>query len=467
MEDIILNKIGTQCSDCKGTGKLSGQVCSSCSGNGIGRFYYNYIKFIGPNSTKKTNSLGLKSFARYIGVDNLQGLQTFYNGDIEVLENRIIDYSIYLWKNRKMGLACRSGHLTIILDLYEMNRILLPRKIIKKSLSGQSGVRNRKRGYYLPEIKKMYDDSDLRGRAFIAFMVSGGAREGGVYENVSNDDCSHDFLKFGDLKPCTSNDDADNSAFSKSQLDYLKEAAPNFQPTYKVIVYRGTEDEYVCYITPEASSLIDKYRKQREDAGEKITDDSPLFRNDFLKVIKPAGTRIEAQLENIRNPRPFSCGNAEWYIMERRKRLGIGEWIKLPNGCIRTNIPLIHGFRKFTGVTMGMAKVHDDVNELLLGHTLPGMRQPYRTYPEEFRLAEYFKAVPFLTINQEKSLTSENQNLQTKVENLEKERDVEMAAMRAEIGRLTGIVNKITPGSDRDNALKEMVDVGLLEKKKD
>jgi hypothetical protein len=150
--------------------------------------------------------------------------------------------------------------------------------------------------------------------------------------------------------------------------------------------------------------------------------------------------------------------------MERRKRLGIGEWIKLPNGCIRTNIPLIHGFRKFTGVTMGMSRVHDDVNELLLGHTLSGMRQPYRTYPEEFRLAEYFKSVPFLTIDQETSLTTENQNLQTKVENLEKERDVEMAAIRAEISRLTGIVNKITPGSDRDSALKEMVDVGILKK---
>ncbi len=464
-EDIILNKIGTQCPNCKGAGKLSGRVCNSCSGNGIGRFYYNYIKFIGPNSTKKTNTLALKSFARYIGVDNLQGLQTFYNGDIEMLENRIIDYSIYLWKNRKMGLACRSGHLTIILDLYEMNRVLLPRKIIKKSLLGQSGIRNRRRGYYMPEIKKMYDDSDLRGRAFIAFMASGGLREGAVYQNVPNDDGSHDFLKFADLKPATTNADPDSSPFTKAQVDYLKEAAPSYQSTYKVIVYRGTEDEYVCYITPEASSLIDKYRKQREDAGETITDDSPLFRNDFLKVIKPGGRRIEAQLKTIRNPRPFGGGNAEWYIMERRKRLGIGECIKLPNGYLRTNIPLLHGFRKFTGVTMSMAKVHDDVNELLLGHTLPGMRQPYRTYPEEFRLAEYFKAVPFLTINQEESLMTENQNLETKVQNLEKERDVEMVAMRAEIDRLTGIVNRITPGPDRDNALKEMVDVGLLEKK--
>jgi hypothetical protein len=47
------------------------------------------------------------------------------------------------------------------------------------------------------------------------------------------------------------------------------------------ILYVGSKDEYITYCTPEATAAIDSYLSHRGRTGERLGDNSPLFRTDF------------------------------------------------------------------------------------------------------------------------------------------------------------------------------------------
>jgi site-specific recombinase XerD len=50
---------------------------------------------------------------------------------------------------------------------------------------------------------------------------------------------------------------------------------------YRLTVYEGSSEEYICFTTPECASAIDFYLGQREMWGEKLKPDSPLIRREF------------------------------------------------------------------------------------------------------------------------------------------------------------------------------------------
>lgn len=53
---------------------------------------------------------------------------------------------------------------------------------------------------------------------------------------------------------------------------------------YKFTIYGNTKEEYITFCTPECASTIDTYIEPRKKAGEKITDESYLIRNDFYNL---------------------------------------------------------------------------------------------------------------------------------------------------------------------------------------
>jgi hypothetical protein len=65
---------------------------------------------------------------------------------------------------------------------------------------------------------------------------------------------------------------------------------------YKITVYAGDEEEYICFCTPEAAKAIDAYLQYRERAGEILSPKSPLFREQFdvndLEQIRKKAQRI-------------------------------------------------------------------------------------------------------------------------------------------------------------------------------
>jgi len=60
-----------------------------------------------------------------------------------------------------------------------------------------------------------------------------------------------------------------------------------------IMVYEGTDEEYVTFLTPEASSMFDDYIKKRETDGERINLESPVFRSVYqlgYAKVRPATT---------------------------------------------------------------------------------------------------------------------------------------------------------------------------------
>jgi hypothetical protein len=65
---------------------------------------------------------------------------------------------------------------------------------------------------------------------------------------------------------------------------------------YKVSVYaKSRKSSYFTFCTPEARKHIDLYLDHRKRWGERLADDSPLFRTDFNpqavdRIVKPIST---------------------------------------------------------------------------------------------------------------------------------------------------------------------------------
>lgn len=60
-----------------------------------------------------------------------------------------------------------------------------------------------------------------------------------------------------------------------------------------VLVYEGTTEEYITFLTPEASSMFDTYVQKRESDGKKISSESPVFRSSYqlgYAKVKPSNS---------------------------------------------------------------------------------------------------------------------------------------------------------------------------------
>jgi hypothetical protein len=99
----------------------------------------------------------------------------------------------------------------------------------------------------IEEIRKIMDYPDRRIKAVVSMMVSGGFRLG-----------SWEYLKWKHVKPI--------------EREGTLVAA-------KIIIYAGESEEYFTFITPEAYNYLKDWMNCRISYGEKISDDSLIFRD--------------------------------------------------------------------------------------------------------------------------------------------------------------------------------------------
>jgi integrase len=102
------------------------------------------------------------------------------------------------------------------------------------------------RAYTTEEILRLLEFCDERQRAIVLLMASTGVRLGSL-----------PLLHLRHLSLMTDYD------------------------LYQVTICANTTDEYYTFTTPEAKRSIDAYLQFRERCGEKLTKDSPLFRQQF------------------------------------------------------------------------------------------------------------------------------------------------------------------------------------------
>jgi hypothetical protein len=53
--------------------------------------------------------------------------------------------------------------------------------------------------------------------------------------------------------------------------------------SFKIIVYKKAREQYYCFCTPGSRKAIQDYLLYRERYGERLLDNSPLFRKHFDK----------------------------------------------------------------------------------------------------------------------------------------------------------------------------------------
>jgi integrase len=109
------------------------------------------------------------------------------------------------------------------------------------------------RPYTHSEIQTLLQHSSLRNCAMILLMASAGLRVGAL-----------PLLRIKDLESI--------------DTDGLK--------IYKVNVYaKSKKSSYFSFCTPETRTHIDIYLDHRRRWGERLTDDSPLFRTDLTLIL--------------------------------------------------------------------------------------------------------------------------------------------------------------------------------------
>ncbi len=188
-----------------------------------------------------------------------------------------------------------------------------------------------------------------------------------------------------------------------SKLKHLKKF--DSANVYKFTIYENTKYEYITFCTPECASMIDTYLDQRKAAGDKITEESYLVRNDFDFVFK---TRV-------RQPKPTSIGALSIMMdtLLHKTELRTINYMTENSKYKRYPKATFHAFRKYFNTCLVNADVNVTIKEMLMGHSV-GLDDSYFRPTEKQLLTEYLKAVNELTINEENRLKKKVTELEQK-----------------------------------------------------
>jgi len=193
-----------------------------------------------------------------------------------------------------------------------------------------------------------------------------------------------------------------------------------------VLVYEGTDQEYVTFLTPEASLMFDDYIKKRESDGEKITPDSPIFRSSYqlgFAKVKPSNANALKEIVRV-------------LILKSGLRIN-----QVKTGK-RYNKQADHAFRKrFNTILKTTSGMNISLAEKMMGHSTTVVLDNVYLDPSINQMfAEFKKAIPELTINDsarkqaELDMTKqENIELQKKIdeiENLKRQRQQDKADLQ-------------------------------------
>ena len=165
-----------------------------------------------------------------------------------------------------------------------------------------------------------------------------------------------------------------------------------------VVVYAGTKDEYLTFISPEAVEAIDKYLDERRLKGNIINSESFLFVSSYggFKQITETGMKMVMcqQVKKI-----------------KRKTIDGKRHDKMMN----------HAFRKrFITIFASNQNVNNRLAEKLAGHSVTiSLDNSYLDVTKEQLFTEYLKALPELYIDEKYRLETKLIEQQQKIEELE------------------------------------------------
>jgi integrase len=345
--------------------------------------FLNFSQTIKTPKTRSNYIQALRYYMKFSRVEDYDDLLKFSStpeGLIDIQKNiiRFIEFC------KQKGLSYNTIHsyVTGLRHFYEYNDVTLRWKRINAHLPSK-GKRIDDRAYTHEEIKKMTDIANLRDKAILLVMASSGARIDAVPS-----------LRIKDLVP----------------TEYIGASI------YEIRYYPLSNDEYRGYCTPEAKRAIDDYVRWRKQCGERITENSPVFRKEFNR-------RDDIEIANAEAITKFSINHIVVELLDRsgvrpRGRM-TPEEIQRGINTKRTEIQMNHAFRKFTISNMIRARLEPNARRLLVGQELEGMDSHYDRREQSELLEEYGKAIDYLTIDPTFRMSQEIQTLKIEKSKME------------------------------------------------
>ena len=293
-----------------------------------------------------------------------------------MIQKNIIDYISYLKKSAVIAPRSIAVYLAAIRKFYSLNDIQLNWDKIR-SYQGDADKQTEDRPYTHSEIATMLAHTSPRNKAIILVMASGGLRVGAI-----------ETLRIKDLEP-----------FDKHNI-------------YKINVYATSRrSKYFTFCTPECRKEIDSYLEWRKRWGERLSEDTPLFRN-----------------ENNKNVLILKTGAIRWLIASLLKDTGLRPVIPLTENNkqphYRSNIMQCHGFRKFFETNSFKAGMNHMYIRRLMGQKAR-LGDAYLKLSEEELLegdskhSGYIGIIDQLTIDESNKLRREIQTLKIRADRLE------------------------------------------------
>jgi len=305
----------------------------------------------------------LAEFLRFFIIKSFDNLVSI---EQKKLQEMIEDFIMYD-KSKNKSASYIAGKVSALKLFFSMNDIILNWDKIRKMIPEKTKPAG-DTAYTTPQIQILLKNTThLQYIAIIHFLASSGVRVGALEE-----------LRIKDL--------TEMSNGCKS-----------------VKVYADTRHEYFTFIHFEAVDALNDYLESRKKKGEKITDDSWVFCSPW-NYTKPLSIHsITSTLGRY----------VKKFLGREKSKSG------------RYSIMACHGLRKrFDTVLKSNRMVNISLAERLMGHsqTIPLDNSYFKPVIEQL-FDEYQKAIPELIIDEKYQLQEEIRNKESKIHNLEADKD--------------------------------------------
>jgi len=339
--------------------------------------------------TKEDYLRNLDRFRQYVGFDKFDD---FVLRDSKEIQRLVEDYVLEMRENEHPNTL--PTHYYPIQSFLEMNDVSINFKKLRRLFPEKTKTAV-ERGWTTEEVQKMLSiTTDLRTRALILFENASGGRIG---------------------------------LFDELQLKHLHEINDEtYGKCYAITGYAESKEEYITFLTPEATKALDDYLNYRKSRGHLLTP------GDFVFTGKKTSGKLPTSSKNL--------GASVVYVA---KKAGLRNPSDKKGS--RYPIPTNHGFRhRFNELLKSSNTVNPHIVEKFLSHKsrLIPLDSVYFSPNIETMFAEYKKVILLLTVNPSEHLLLKNNDL--KFENLKLKEIQETSEKQAlEIEKLTKMVEII------------------------
>jgi site-specific recombinase XerD len=330
--------------------------------------------------------------------------------DTKLIQMDICDYISYLRNSTTLSSGSISTYISAVRKFYTMNDITTLNWEKIHSFEPEREKKVEDRPYTHEEIKTLIENTSPRNRAIILLMSSSAPRVGAL-----------SLVRIKDLEP-----------IDKYGI-------------YKITYYpQSKKFRYFSFCTPECRTAISSYLEHRKRWGERLTDDTPVFRTDFNA----------RNTERSANSKTLSTLRMRSIIGEIARNCGMRQVPTEPlfidssknnkKKVRRLDIMSNHGLRKFFEKQAYGAGMDHMYIRRLMGQK-SGLEDSYLKLSEEELLEGdnrhigYIGIIDQLTISEEHRVRHENEILKIRADKVDGVLE-EIAEIKKELKKSSGSV---------------------------